>query len=176
LGTHLPTYHLPICQTTQTYLPSPTYLSIYPTHHLPTYLPTYLPIFLPTTYLPTYLPTPIYLLTPTYLPTPTYLSTLPTSTYQSTYTYLSIYLHLPIYLLTPTYTNPTAGGNIGQPDGTLPSQLSRYGKAGNPYPQRVGSSGMSFSPDNFRILHSYREAGVVSMMRDIGRKGLLDSR
>jgi len=83
--------------------------------------------------------------------------------------YLSIYLH--IYL-----SCCNAGGNIGQPEDTLPSQLSKYGRAGNPFPQRVASRGVPFSPDNFRILHSYREAGVVSMMRDIGRKGLWDSR
>ena len=70
----------------------------------------------------------------------------------------------------------TAGGNIGQPDNTLPSQLSRYGRAGDPYPSQANTRGRSFLPDNFRILHSYRDAGVVSMMRDITKKGLLDSR
>lgn len=56
------------------------------------------------------------------------------------------------------------GGNIGNPvDGAL-SKAGRYGMA---------ATGESFAPENYRILHSYEKAGVISMMKD---KGLQDSR
>jgi len=59
-------------------------------------------------------------------------------------------------------------GNLGQPEGTPLSKLSRFGRAAN--------NGGTFPPENFRILHSYRDGGVVSMMKDITNKGLQDSR
>jgi cyclophilin family peptidyl-prolyl cis-trans isomerase len=48
------------------------------------------------------------------------------------------------------------GGNIGEGAENSPSKRSRFGKA---------ASGQSFLAENYRILHSYRDAGVVSMMK-----------
>ena len=47
------------------------------------------------------------------------------------------------------------------------SKRSRYGRAAN---------GIPFLPENYRILHSYRTAGVVSMMKDSSHGGVQDSR
>jgi len=58
------------------------------------------------------------------------------------------------------------GGNIGNDSNTIPSKISRYGRAAN----------VAFPPENFRILHSYKNAGVISMMKDLTNKGLQDSR
>ena len=59
------------------------------------------------------------------------------------------------------------GGNIGNDPSTVPSKVGRYGRAANENP---------FPPENFRILHSYQNAGVISMMKDLTNKGLQDSR
>ena len=58
------------------------------------------------------------------------------------------------------------GGNIGSLKGESASRISRDGRSatGNPFP-----------PENFSILHNYREAGVISMMKDI-KSGFQDSR
>eukprot|EP01031_Cornospumella_fuschlensis_P030224 gene30224-36525_t len=61
------------------------------------------------------------------------------------------------------------GGNIGQPEGALPSALGKYGKS-------AINDGSGFSQENFRILHDHPEAGVVSMMKDLKKNGLQDSR
>jgi cyclophilin family peptidyl-prolyl cis-trans isomerase len=53
---------------------------------------------------------------------------------------------------------------------------SRYGRAGLTEPNSNQPYGEPFDPDNYRILHSYREAGVISMMKDLTNKGKLDSR
>lgn len=58
-------------------------------------------------------------------------------------------------------------GNRGQPDGTPLSKLGRFGRS---------AVGASFPPENYRILHGYRDAGVVSMMKDLTNKGEQDSR
>mmetsp|Transcript_3131 Transcript_3131/g.7264 ORF Transcript_3131/g.7264 Transcript_3131/m.7264 type:complete len:182 (-) Transcript_3131:39-584(-) len=68
------------------------------------------------------------------------------------------------------------GGSIGQPLGAQPAQRSRYGRAGLTEPNSNQPYGEPFDPDNYRILHSYREAGVISMMKDLTNKGKLDSR
>ena len=59
------------------------------------------------------------------------------------------------------------GGNRGVPDGTPPSRRGRFG---------VAASGTAFPPENFRILHQYPGAGVVSMMKDNTNGGKQDSR
>lgn len=60
------------------------------------------------------------------------------------------------------------GGNIGQPIDALPSQYSKYGKAGK-YSSDLSESeiGKPFQPDNFRILHSYKGAGVIRFVHRI---------
>lgn len=62
------------------------------------------------------------------------------------------------------------GGNIGQPKDTAASMLGRYGKSS------IINEGNGFLPENYRILHSYKDAGVISMMKDITKKGSQDSR
>lgn len=57
-------------------------------------------------------------------------------------------------------------GNIGNDASTIPSKIGKYGRAAN----------APFPAENFRILHSYQSAGVVSMMKDLTNKGLQDSR
>lgn len=59
------------------------------------------------------------------------------------------------------------GGNIGVTDDIPASRRSRVG---------VSASGQGFQPENFRILHNYKDAGVISMMKDILNGGLQDSR
>ena len=60
------------------------------------------------------------------------------------------------------------GGNINaNPDSIKQSLLGKEGRS---------ASGEPFAPENFRILHGYKDAGVVSMMKDIANKGLQDSR
>ena len=50
------------------------------------------------------------------------------------------------------------GGNINSQVDVASSQLGKEGRS---------ASGEPFPPENFRILHGYRDAGVVSMMKDI---------
>lgn len=59
------------------------------------------------------------------------------------------------------------GGNIGQPSDALPSQWAKFGKS---------ADGEAFSAENFRIQHSFKDSGVVSMMKDMMNKGKQDSR
>ena len=59
------------------------------------------------------------------------------------------------------------GGNRGQPEGTPLSKMGRFG---------LSATGGSFPPENYRILHGYRDAGIVSMMKDFTNKGEQDSR
>ena len=47
------------------------------------------------------------------------------------------------------------------------SSIGKFGHAADDVP---------FPPENYRILHSYKEAGVVSMMKDILNKNMQDSR
>ena len=58
------------------------------------------------------------------------------------------------------------GGNINSQDGLALSQLGKEGRS---------ASGQPFAPENFSILHGFRDAGVVSMMKDV-RSGQQDSR
>ncbi|KAJ1441511.1 hypothetical protein B484DRAFT_109686 [Ochromonadaceae sp. CCMP2298] len=58
----------------------------------------------------------------------------------------------------------------------LPAAYSRYGRAGLTEPNSNQPYGEPFDPDNCRILHSYREAGVISKIKDLTNKGKLDSR
>ena len=62
------------------------------------------------------------------------------------------------------------GGNVGQPADAKPAMISRYGNAG------AAMDGKPFPAENFRILHSFKDAGVISMMKDLTNKGLQDSR
>jgi cyclophilin family peptidyl-prolyl cis-trans isomerase len=62
------------------------------------------------------------------------------------------------------------GGNIlpeQQENVIAPSARGQYGRAADDRP---------FPQENFRILHSFRDAGVLSMMKDIRNKNLQDSR
>jgi cyclophilin family peptidyl-prolyl cis-trans isomerase len=59
------------------------------------------------------------------------------------------------------------GGNIGFSEDTPASRRGRFG---------VSASGQVFQPENFRILHNYKDAGVVSMMKDVQHGGGQDSR
>ena len=58
------------------------------------------------------------------------------------------------------------GGNINWGD-VSQSQLGKEGKS---------AFGVGFAAENFRILHSYKDAGVVSFMKDLKNKSLQDSR
>ena len=58
-------------------------------------------------------------------------------------------------------------GNIGISDDTPSSRRGRFGMAADNKP---------FAPENFRILHNVKDAGVVSMMKDNLNGGLQDSR
>jgi len=70
-----------------------------------------------------------------------------------------------IFRVIPTFS--IQGGNIGAPSDAPLTKVGRYGTA---------ADGKSFPAENYRILHSYEKAGVVSMMKDIANKGLQDSR
>lgn len=59
------------------------------------------------------------------------------------------------------------GGNIGVPPETPTSRRNRYGQA---------ASGVAFPPENYKILHSYNDGGVVSMMKELTNAGKQDSR
>lgn len=59
------------------------------------------------------------------------------------------------------------GGNIGAPDNSPLSKLGKYG---------ISSFNSSFPPENYSIKHDYKNAGVVSMMRDVMNKNQQDSR
>lgn len=61
------------------------------------------------------------------------------------------------------------GGNIGSPIDIQPSKISRFGLA-------ASKEHEPFPAENYRLLHSYRNAGVVSMMKDVTNKSLQDSR
>lgn len=67
-------------------------------------------------------------------------------------------------------------GNVGCPANAPPSRVGRYGRVSQGLQQDLGQGVNGFPPENFRILHGYREAGVVSMMKDNTNKGLQDSR
>jgi hypothetical protein len=55
------------------------------------------------------------------------------------------------------------GGNIGNtPDAYSGSKLGQYGRA---------FTGESFPPENFIIRHDYKDAGILSMMKDLKNKG-----
>lgn len=59
------------------------------------------------------------------------------------------------------------GGNIGSNAAASPSMKGRFGRAAIPYDENdPTATADGFPLENFRILHSYREAGVVSMMRE----------
>ena len=62
------------------------------------------------------------------------------------------------------------GGNIVPAAVTEPPSPSSLGKYG------VSASGEPFIQENFRILHSYKDAGVLSMMKDIRNGNKQDSR
>lgn len=59
------------------------------------------------------------------------------------------------------------GGNINNEPVKQKSQLGKEGKS---------AFGEAFAPENYKILHSYEKAGVVSMMKDLSNRGLQDSR
>jgi peptidyl-prolyl cis-trans isomerase B (cyclophilin B) len=61
------------------------------------------------------------------------------------------------------------GGSIGAPATIEASKRGRFGRS-------AINNGQGFVQENFRILHSYEKAGVVSMMKDIVNKNLQDSR
>jgi cyclophilin family peptidyl-prolyl cis-trans isomerase len=72
------------------------------------------------------------------------------------------------------------GGNIAPAvkDSLPPSQRGRYGRSGLVVRGANGaiSVGEPFLPENFQILHSYKDAGVVSFMRDASAGYKQDSR
>lgn len=59
------------------------------------------------------------------------------------------------------------GGSIGIPPNTPASRRSRYGRS---------ASGEPFPSENFKILHSYPDGGVISMTKDLTNAGKQDSR
>ena len=59
------------------------------------------------------------------------------------------------------------GGSIGIPLDTPTSRRSRYGRS---------ASGEPFPSENFKILHSYPDGGVISMTKDLTNAGKQDSR
>lgn len=62
------------------------------------------------------------------------------------------------------------GGNINaNPGNVLQSQLGKEGKS-------AFGGGEPFPAENYRILHGAKDAGVVSMMKDLSNRGLQDSR
>ena len=65
------------------------------------------------------------------------------------------------------------GGNLNI--GMKPSDYGVASKKGR-YGKSAINDGKGFLPENYRILHSYKDAGVVSMMKDITNKNLQDSR
>ena len=69
------------------------------------------------------------------------------------------------------------GGNI-----ILPTDLEKYdGEFANVPQSKIQNFGHSaddipFAPENYKILHSYKDAGVISMMKDIKNRNMQDSR
>ena len=59
------------------------------------------------------------------------------------------------------------GGSIGN---TPDTPLSRRGRLGR------SASGEAFPPENYKILHSYENGGVISMMKELTNAGKQDSR
>lgn len=59
------------------------------------------------------------------------------------------------------------GGSIGN---TPETPLSRRGRLGR------SASGVAFPPENYKILHSYENGGVISMMKELTNAGKQDSR
>ena len=60
------------------------------------------------------------------------------------------------------------GGNIGSDAAASPSLKGRFGRAAIPFDENNPQTRADGFPlENFRILHSYREAGVVSMMKEL---------
>ena len=59
------------------------------------------------------------------------------------------------------------GGSIGNTPDTPPSRRGRSGRS---------STGVAFPAENYRILHSYKNGGVVSMMKELTNAGKQDSR
>ena len=59
------------------------------------------------------------------------------------------------------------GGSIGN---TPDTPLSRRGRSGR------SASGEAFAPENYKILHSYENGGVISMMKELTNAGKQDSR
>lgn len=72
------------------------------------------------------------------------------------------------YRVISTYS--VQAGNIGNPPNALLSEYGKYGKSA------IDDKGLSFPPENYRILHNYPDAGVVSMARDTRNKNFQDSR
>lgn len=63
------------------------------------------------------------------------------------------------------------GGNVMTAEEKTKSKpKSTIGKFGH------AADNLPFPPENYRILHSYKEAGVISMMKDILNKNMQDSR
>ena len=62
------------------------------------------------------------------------------------------------------------GGNIGNPSNAASSELGKFGKSA------LDDTGTAFPAENYRILHNYPDAGVVSMARDIRNQNFQDSR
>jgi cyclophilin family peptidyl-prolyl cis-trans isomerase len=72
----------------------------------------------------------------------------------------------PIFRIISTFSVQAGALNI--PPNTPASGMQKYG-------QSAINSHQGFPPENFRILHDYKDAGVVSMMKDV-RSGMQDSR
>jgi cyclophilin family peptidyl-prolyl cis-trans isomerase len=59
------------------------------------------------------------------------------------------------------------GGSIGNTPDTPPSKRGRAGRS---------ATGVAFPPENYKILHSYENGGVISMMKELTNAGKQDSR
>lgn len=59
------------------------------------------------------------------------------------------------------------GGSIGNTPDTPPSRRGRSGRS---------ATGVAFPAENYRILHSYKNGGVISMMKELTNAGKQDSR
>jgi cyclophilin family peptidyl-prolyl cis-trans isomerase len=62
--------------------------------------------------------------------------------------------------------------NIGKDGAEVVTPASKRGRLG----RSSFGDGEPFPPENYRILHSFEGAGVISMMKDITNKNLQDSR
>ena len=79
------------------------------------------------------------------------------------------YRNTDIFRIISTFS--VQGGNVmTKQERAMERPKSAMGKIGH------AADDVPFLPENYRILHSYKEAGIVSMMKDILNKNMQDSR